>query len=83
MDVIQHANFNPRIIELVTANFGNSGVKDELFFEYVLNSLDDPRELWERIFESQLSVAERSLLLVLATIRTRVELRDLHRALNY
>ncbi|MFJ1954946.1 restriction endonuclease [Streptomyces microflavus] len=83
MDVIQHANFNPRIIELVTANFGNSRVKDELFFEYVLNSLEDPRELWERIFESQLSVAERSLLLVLATIRTRVELRDLHRAVNH
>ncbi|MEE1815226.1 restriction endonuclease [Streptomyces sp. SP18ES09] len=82
MGVIQHANFNPRIIELVTKNFESSGVEDECFFEYVMNALDDPRELWERIFESQLSAAERSLLLVLATIRTRVELRDLHRALN-
>ncbi|WP_426403494.1 restriction endonuclease [Streptomyces sp. R-07] len=82
MDVIRHANFNPRIIELVTKNFEDSGVGEEYFFEYVLDALDDPRELWERIFESQLSVAERSLLLVLATIRTRVELRDLHRALN-
>ncbi|MEU8527871.1 restriction endonuclease [Streptomyces sp. NPDC048629] len=82
MDVIRHTNFNPRIIELVTKNFGDSGVEDEFFFEYALNALDDPRELWERIFESQLSVAERSLLLVLATIRTRVELKDLHRALN-
>ncbi|WP_189553262.1 nSTAND3 domain-containing NTPase [Streptomyces lavendofoliae] len=82
MEVIRHANFNPRIIELVTKNFKNSGVGDEYFFEYVLNALDDPRELWERIFESQLSAAERSLLLVLTTIRTRVELKDLHRALN-
>ncbi|MGP9021135.1 restriction endonuclease [Streptomyces sp. BR1] len=82
MDVIQHVNFNPRIIELVTKNFENSGVSDERFFEYALNALDDPRELWERIFESQLSVTERSLLLVLATIRTQVELRDLHSALN-
>ncbi|MGW2486843.1 nSTAND3 domain-containing NTPase [Streptomyces sp. NPDC001606] len=82
MDVIRHANFNPRIIELVTKNFRDSGVADRGFFEYALNALDDPRELWERIFESQLSAAERSLLLVLATIRTRVELKDLHRALN-
>ncbi|MFF1761048.1 restriction endonuclease [Streptomyces sp. NPDC058266] len=82
IQVIRHTNFNPRIIELVTKNFENSGVGDEFFFEYVLNALDDPRELWERIFESQLSATERSLLLVLTTIRTRVELRDLHRALN-
>ncbi|MFI9356616.1 restriction endonuclease [Streptomyces lydicus] len=82
MDVIRHANFNPRIIELVTKNFEDSGVDDEFFFRYVLDALDDPRDLWERIFESQLSAAERSLLLVLATMRTRVELRDLHRALN-
>ncbi|MFE5519260.1 restriction endonuclease [Streptomyces virginiae] len=82
MDVIRHANFNPRIIELVTKNFKISGVDDEDFFEYVMRALDNPRELWERIFESQLSTTERGLLLVLATIRTRVELRDLHRALN-
>ncbi|KOU18222.1 hypothetical protein ADK51_29290 [Streptomyces sp. WM6368] len=82
MAVIRHANINPRIIELVTKNFQSSGVEDECFFEYVMSALDDPRELWERIFESQLSATERILLLVLATIRTRVELRDLHRALN-
>ncbi|MFE7596282.1 restriction endonuclease [Streptomyces sp. NPDC057494] len=82
LEVIQHANFNPRIIEFVTANFKDSGVPDDRFCEYVIEALENPRNLWERIFQNQLSGTERRLLLVLATLRTVVESRDLLRALN-
>ena len=82
VEVIQHANFNPRIIEFVTANFKDSGVPNDRFYEYVIEALENPSNLWERIFQNQLSGTERRLLLVLATLRTVVEFRDLLRALN-
>ncbi|WP_328632250.1 restriction endonuclease [Streptomyces sp. NBC_00356] len=82
LEIVHHANFNPRLIELVTSNFHDSGCEDSSFFAYALNALNNPRDLWERIFESQLSSLERHVLLVLATVRERIELTDLHHALN-
>ncbi|MFG3047799.1 restriction endonuclease [Streptomyces sp. NPDC048241] len=82
LEIVHHSNFNPRLIELLTSNFHNSGYEDGDFSKYALKALNDPRDLWERIFESQLSSLERHVLLVLATVRERIELTDLHRALN-
>jgi broad-specificity NMP kinase len=82
LEIVHHPNFNPRLIELVTVNFHNSGCEDTGFFAYAIAALNNPRDLWERIFESQLSSLERHVLLVLATVRERIELTDLHCALN-
>ncbi|MYU01950.1 MULTISPECIES: hypothetical protein [unclassified Streptomyces] len=53
------------------------------FYDYAISALDDPSDLWEKIFQNQLSEPERSLLLVLATVRDQLELGDLLRALNF
>ncbi|MFD0259938.1 restriction endonuclease [Kitasatospora indigofera] len=80
--IIDHANFNPRIIELVTSNFENSGTSARNFASYFIGALNDPRDLWERIFEGQLSTTERNLLLVLASMGKQVEGGDLLHALT-
>ncbi|NDZ65294.1 restriction endonuclease [Streptomyces cyaneofuscatus] len=82
-NIVDHPNFNPRLIELVTSNFKRSGVTSVGFYDYVISALDDPSDLWEKIFQSQLSEPERSLLLVLATVRGQLEFGDLLRALNF
>ncbi|MFE4259586.1 restriction endonuclease [Streptomyces sp. NPDC056883] len=77
VNVVEHANFSPRVIELVASNFRNSGVPGSDFYQYTMGALDNPRDLWDSIFQDQLSQAERGLLLVLATVRRPVEVSDL------
>ncbi|MGI5252763.1 restriction endonuclease [Actinacidiphila glaucinigra] len=81
-NIVSHSNFNPRIIELVTSNFANSGVEAESFYEYAIGALNNPSDLWEKIFQSQLTAIERHVLIVLATVREAIELGDLLRALT-
>ncbi|RST07231.1 hypothetical protein EF910_05955 [Streptomyces sp. WAC07149] len=77
LQIIEHPNFNPRMIELVTSNFRDSGVPNGNFHRYALEALNNPRELWESIFQDQLSPVERILLLTLATVRQPMEVGDL------
>ncbi|MFF5898317.1 restriction endonuclease [Streptomyces argenteolus] len=80
--VVDHANFNPRIIELVTSNFKRSGRKSADFYEYLANALRNPKDLWEQIFQNQLGETERISLLILATVGEKIFLGDLHAALT-
>ena len=82
LNVIRHPNFNPRVIELVASNFKQSGVPGCEFYRYAIGALDNPRELWESIFQDQLSQAERSLLVILATLRGPVEVSDLFKGVS-
>ncbi len=75
--IVGHPNFNPRLIELITSNFGRSKAPGADFPDYAAKSLDNPQGLWGRIFENQLTGTERLVLLLLATARSHIELSDL------
>ncbi|WP_181800501.1 nSTAND3 domain-containing NTPase [Streptomyces ipomoeae] len=79
-ELIDHRNYNPRLIELITATYEEGGTSSSSFSEYAESALDDPSRLWETIYEDQLSDAERNLLAVLSTFQTQVELPDLEEA---
>ena len=79
--LIEHRNYNPRLIELITASYDEEGTAFLKFSDYAESALDDPSHLWETIYEDQLSDAERNLLAVLSTFQTQVELADLEEAL--
>ncbi|MFJ8447071.1 restriction endonuclease [[Kitasatospora] papulosa] len=80
--IVDHANFNPRIIELVTKNFKRSNQEGADFYEYLAGALHNPKDLWEQIFQNQLGEAERIILLILATVGEKIHLSDLHIALT-
>ncbi|MGW4692482.1 nSTAND3 domain-containing NTPase [Kitasatospora cineracea] len=80
--IISHPNYNPRIIEFVTLNFGDSGSRSADFHDYFLSALDNPWELWDRIYENQLSRAERDALLILSTFGEKAEHDDLLTAIR-
>lgn len=80
-NLIDHRNYNPRLVELVTATYKNHG-SSVAFSDYAESALDDPVHLWETIFEDQLSELERNLLVVLATFQARVALADLVTAVS-
>lgn len=61
LKMIDHRNFSPRLIELLTsADYYSVG--DESIRATVLRVLDNPSELWERPYRSHLSTDARFLL---------------------
>lgn len=61
LKMIDHRNFSPRLIELLTsADYYSVG--DESIQATVLRVLDNPSELWERPYRSHLSTDARFLL---------------------
>lgn len=61
LKMIDHRNFSPRLIELLTsADYYSVG--DESIQATVLRVLDNPSELWERPYRSHLSADARCLL---------------------
>lgn len=61
LKMIDHRNFSPRLIELLTSADYYS-VDDESIQATVLRVLDNPSELWERPYRSHLSTDARCLL---------------------
>ncbi|MBI2746757.1 MAG: restriction endonuclease [Burkholderiales bacterium] len=61
LEMIDHRNFSPRLIELLTSADYYS-VDDESIQATVLRVLDNPSELWDRPYRSHLSADARCLL---------------------
>lgn len=82
LNIIQHRNYNPRIIEWM-ADFQNSEyiVSTNYISEFLAN-LENPSRIWEHAFENQLSEPAKHLLLVLASLPSKVFIEDLESAFN-
>ncbi|MEU8495215.1 restriction endonuclease [Streptomyces lavendulae] len=65
--IVEHRNFSPRLIE---ETLRLAGRREHDVAGAVLQNLDDPRRIWERIVENDLSDAAVQLLEVLFTLRT-------------
>ncbi|MFG2415107.1 nSTAND3 domain-containing NTPase [Streptomyces goshikiensis] len=65
--IIEHRNFSPRLIE---ETLRLAGRREHDVAGAVLKNLDDPRRIWERIVENDLTDEAVQLLEVLFTLRT-------------
>lgn len=79
-DIVDHPNYSPRLIQYLTsmdwvADVGTSG-----YVSKFLSNLDNPVLLWEHAFERQIQRASQDLLLVMASLPARAEVRDLETA---
>ena len=76
-DVINHSNYNPRVIEhLVKPVPHLSPLTTEGFVSEIFATLNNPARVWERIFDNLPSMARR-ILLALASLPTQVFLQDM------
>ncbi|MEZ5079567.1 MAG: restriction endonuclease [Thermoleophilia bacterium] len=78
--LIDHRNFNPRLIEFVTGFQGGHllpGGDGEEWFEFALDALDHPAQIWRNAVEQGLGDVERALLLVASTFGGEAEISDL------
>ena len=80
--IIDHRNFNPRIIDVIIDRAARDGRDGEGTVALMKETLDNPQVLWSQVFESQLGAAERWLLLILATLPRDVVVSDLQEAFN-
>lgn len=82
LKIIDHRNYNPRLIESLTAPEWVARVEAKAYPGHFLATLDNPVRLWEHAFFSQLSTYSRHLLLALTTLRTAVRVADLRTAFD-
>ncbi|HEU5124984.1 MAG TPA: hypothetical protein VFW05_13090 [Verrucomicrobiae bacterium] len=80
VQVVDHKNYNPRLIEYLTDVAWIGEVSSSDYLALFLRKLDNPVEIWEHAFRSQLSDRARHLLFILTTLPTESRLRDLEQA---
>ncbi|MBJ7600011.1 MAG: hypothetical protein JF922_18280 [Candidatus Dormibacteraeota bacterium] len=80
--VIDHQNYTPRLVSLITALPSAADVEPEGFVSFVLNNVANPSLIWQHAFENQLSTTAQALLVCLATLPPTVELKQLSAAVD-
>jgi len=78
--ILNHRNYNPRVIEYMTAAHHASTVAPTLYLKEFVDSLDNPARIWDHAFRHQISEPARNLLLVLTTLPDEVALEGLEKA---
>ena len=61
-EVVKHNNYTPRIMEFVTREYNLKNVPSDYYYEYVLQCLDNPTEIWQDEFSEKLQQEDRVFL---------------------
>ncbi len=65
--IINHKNYTPRIIEFITDNSRIEKFNTQAYLQFILNNLNNPKEIWRYSFNNQIDYLDRCLLLTLFT----------------
>ncbi|WP_167521346.1 restriction endonuclease [Microbispora triticiradicis] len=82
LPIIEHPNFNPRLIERSLRKSISDGDHGHAVQRDLLDNLTRPNRLWEHIVSRQLDALSVDLLTVLYSLDGNSYLRDLHKALS-
>jgi len=82
LEVIDHSNYNPRIVQFMTDSLRVGDIKPDKYWDTFCLNLDNPVTVWEHAFERQISEESRNLLLALATLPWEVFREDAERAFD-
>lgn len=72
LKIIKHNNYSPRIIEFICNNNYDNFNKKEIF-EYVINKLNNPSDIWDDEYERKLSKVDRLLITTLYSLTLTTE----------
>lgn len=67
--IADHKNFSPRLIEFVTSYYHYKDIEDENYYQFVIDQLNNPNEVWRHAYEQQLNDYDRFLLTTLFSLR--------------
>lgn len=57
--VVQHGNFNPRLIAFITDSHKIVDIEAKGYWDYVIATLQNPQDIWRGVFENQLDAMGR------------------------
>jgi DNA polymerase III delta prime subunit len=77
--IVEHPNYNPRIIEHMTDLKRLKNVNAENYLEEFISALDNPLRVWAHAFRQHLSQSARHVLLALFTLPDSAQLEELSR----
>ena len=66
IEIVDHKNFNPRLISFITDAERLSEVEPSEFWNVVTNTLDFPKAIWGHVFDNQLAPDSRDLAILTA-----------------
>lgn len=84
LHIINHKNYNPRIIEFATNRKNYISIEPEHYYEYIMQKLNNPQDVWKDEFENRLDVSDRILMHILYSLTdTYIDKGVLEKAFNY
>lgn len=80
LKIINHQNYNPRIIQFMTEKGKIDNILERDFSEYFVQNLNNPTNIWEHCFEHQISKPSKYLLYKLLISYEQIFKQDLENA---
>lgn len=68
--IIQHKNYNPRLIEFFTDSKNTVNLPKNKYFGFVINNLENPEEVWQFAYSEQFATEDKLLLHSIFTLHT-------------
>lgn len=79
-EVIKHRNFNPRLISYITDPTRLDMCLPEKYWEFIMESLENPSQIWENPFTAQQDDFGRAIILLVVFNRTAIDENELSQA---
>ena len=67
-EIIRHKNYNPRIIEFITNSHRTSNISVKEYYTFIINQLNNPKEIWKDEYERRLQKVDRLFLSTLYSL---------------
>ncbi|WP_113671915.1 restriction endonuclease [Vallitalea guaymasensis] len=68
LNIVKHSNYTPRIIEYITSKHRYSMVPAKNYYKYIINKLDNPKDIWKNEFERRLKDVDRAFMTTLYSL---------------
>lgn len=82
--IVSHTNYNPRIIQYVTKKVNYSRVDSSEYFDYIMNSLENPHDVWNDEFVNRMNTIDRLFINTLYSLtNTNINNRILEECFNF
>lgn len=77
LSVVEHTNFNPRVIEYVTFQNRLKTVSSDKYYEFILENLNNPKDIWKNEFERRIKDVDRIFMFTLYSLTDTYVSKDI------
>ena len=80
LKIIDHPNYNPRIIQFMTDRSKIDHISEREFFDFFISNLKNPINIWKHSFEKQISKSSQYLLYIMLVSSDQIFEEDLKKS---